>query len=221
LRILLVEDDRQLAQGLSRALQQADYAVDWIADGAQADSVLKTEAYDLVILDQMLPGMDGLSVLRKLRARGVDTPVLFVTARDEVSARVQGLDLGADDYIGKPFELSELEARIRALLRRSQGRASGRIVYGSVALDTNARRVTIDGDEVILPRRELCLLEILLTRPDKVVSKEVIASQMFSFDDEVSPNTIEIYISRLRKKLAACGITIRTIRGLGYLIEKP
>ncbi len=220
-RILLVEDDAQLAHALSQALRQSEYAVDWIGDGQRANSVLKTENYDLVVLDLMLPGLDGLHVLQHLRTRGTETPVLIITAHGSVSTCVEGLDLGADDYIEKPFEVAELEARMRALLRRSQGRATGQITFGPIMLDTNARQAVVNGDPIALPRRELCLLEILLIRASKVTSKEVIAAQMFSFDDEAGPNAIEIYVSRLRKKLAGCDVSIRTIRGLGYLIDKP
>ena len=218
-RILLVEDDSQLAEGLSQALQQCDYAVDWVADGNRANSVLQTEEYDLVVLDLTLPGVDGLRILRQLRARGSDTPVLITTARGQVSDRVEGLDLGADDYLAKPFELAELEARVRALMRRSQGRSTGELEFGPLVLDTQARQATLRGRNLDLPRRELCLLEILVTRANKVVSKESISSHLFSFDDDVSPNTVEIYVSRLRKKLDGSGIRIRTIRGLGYLVE--
>jgi len=220
MRILLVEDDRQLAEGLTRALARSGYAVDCIADGAQADAVLRTEHFDLVALDLNLPGLDGLAILRRLRARELATPVLVITARGGVAARVEGLDLGADDYLGKPFELAELEARVRALLRRSQGRATGTIDCGSLTLDSKARQASLNGQPLELPRRELCLLEILMTRAGKVVSKEQIAGQLFSFDDEAGPNAIEIYVSRLRKKLAPAGICIRTIRGLGYLLQR-
>ncbi|MDH3713568.1 MAG: response regulator transcription factor [Gammaproteobacteria bacterium] len=219
MRILLIEDDRDLAEGLRRALEQSGYTVDWIADGERANAVLKTDDFDLVVLDLGLPRLDGLSVLRQLRAREKHIPVLITTASDSVEARVKGLDLGADDYLGKPFELTELEARVRALLRRSQGRSTGELRAGNLLLDTNARRASIAAVPLDLPRRELCLLEILMTRMGKVVSKEQIASQLFSFDDEVSPNTIEIYVSRLRKKLAPAGPGIDTVRGLGYVLK--
>lgn len=219
MRILLIEDDRDLAAGLRRALEQSGYAVDWIADGRQADAVLRTEAFDLIVLDLSLPGLNGLSVLRHLRAREKHIPVLITTASDSVEARVQGLDSGADDYLGKPFELTELEARVRALLRRSQGRSTGELRAGSLRLDTDARCASIADVPLDLPRRELCLLEILMTRAGKVVSKEQIAAQLFSFDDEVSPNAIEIYVSRLRKKLAPAGPSIATVRGLGYVLK--
>lgn len=219
MRILLVEDDVELASGLRRALARSDYAVDWVADGEQADSVLKTEDFDLVALDLTLPGLDGLVVLRRLRARSKDVPVLILTARSDVESRVKGLDLGADDYLGKPFELSELEARVRALLRRSQGRASGLLELGPLVLDSTNRQASLAGEPLNLPRRELCVLEVLMTRAGKVVSKEQIASQLFSFDDEASPNAIELYVSRLRKKLAAGDIEIQTVRGLGYVLK--
>ena len=219
MRILLIEDDRDLAEGLCRALAQSGYSVDWIAHGGQADAVLRTEEFDLVVLDLSLPGLDGLSVLRQLRAREKHVPVLITTANDSVEARVRGLDLGADDYLGKPFELSELEARARALLRRSQGRSTGELRAGNLLLDTTARQASIADEPLDLPRRELCLLEILMARTGKVVSKEQIASQLFSFDDEVSPNAIEIYVSRLRKKLTPEGPSIDTVRGLGYVLK--
>ncbi|MDQ2694495.1 MAG: response regulator [Pseudomonadota bacterium] len=221
MRILLVEDDRQLADGLKRALRLSGLAVDWLADGARADQVLRTEPYDLVVLDLALPGLDGLAVLKRLRRRKSLAPVLIITARGALEQRIAGLDLGADDYLVKPFALGELEARVRALLRRSQGRASDRLVHGPLVLDATARQVTVDGELLELPRRELCLLEILLTRAGQVVSKEQIAGQLFCFDDEVGPNAIELYVHRLRKKLEPAGVCIRTIRGLGYLLEKP
>lgn len=219
MRILLVEDDVELASGLRTALAQSDHAVDWIADGAQADSVLQTEEFDLVVLDLTLPGLDGLVVLRRLRARSKDVPVLIITARGSVDARVRGLDLGADDYLAKPFELTELEARVRALLRRSQGRAAGILEAGPLVIDTTSRQASLDGDPLNLPRRELGVLEVLMTRCGKVVSKDQIATQIFSFDDEASPNAIELYVSRLRKKLSPTGIEIQTVRGLGYVLK--
>jgi DNA-binding response OmpR family regulator len=219
MRILLVEDDTELACGLRRALAQSDFAVDWIADGARADSILRTESFDLVVLDLTLPGLDGLALLRRLRARSQDVPVLIITARGSVDARVKGLDLGADDYLGKPFELAELEARVRALLRRSQGRASGLLEVGPLVLDTAARQLSLDGEAVTLPRREMSVLEVLMSRAGKVVSKEQIAAALYTFDDEASPNAIELYVSRLRKKLAAAEVTIQTVRGLGYVLR--
>ena len=215
----MVEDDRQLATGLSAVLRRSDYAVDWVCDGSQADSVLRTDAFDLVVLDLTLPGLDGLAILRRLRARQSLTPVLVMTARSAVEEKVEGLDLGADDYLTKPFELAELEARVRALLRRSQGRATGIVECGPLVLDTKSRRATLQGRPLDLPRRELCLLEILVASAGTVVGKDQIASKLFSYDDDATPNAIEIYVSRLRKKLSPAGLEIRTIRGLGYLLQ--
>ena len=208
-----------MADSLVKALRQQDYAVDWVDDGVIADNLLKTEHFNLVILDLGLPKLTGLEVLRRLRARDEDTPVLILSARDELDSRVAGLDLGADDYLSKPFELKELEARVRALLRRNSNAAQAVIRLGNLIFDSVARRASIDGEQLDLPRRELCLLEILLHRTGQVISKEQIAAQLFDFDDEVGPNAIEIYIHRLRKKLLPVDIHIRTVRGLGYLLE--
>ncbi len=218
MRILLVEDDRQLADGITRALRQSGATVDWLTDGALADSVLATEPYDLAVLDLTLPGLDGLEVLRRLRVRGGRTPVLVLTARGELQQRVTGLDAGADDYLTKPFDLAELEARARALLRRGQGGVPPEIVHGRLTFDTVGRRVTVDGAPIELPRRELHVLEVLLNNPGRVVSKEQIADHIFGFDDEAGPNAIELYIHRLRKRLDAAA-SIRTVRGLGYMLE--
>ena len=219
MRILLVEDERQLAEGLSKALRRQDYAVDWISDGVIADDLLKTEHFDLIILDIGLPRLGGLDVLKRLRHRSLQTPVLILTARDDLDSRVGGLDLGADDYLSKPFELLELEARVRALLRRNSSATAALITCGVLSFDSAARRVSIDGKPLDLPRRELCLLEILLHRAGQVVSKEQIAAQLFDFDNDAGPNAIELYMHRLRKKLALAGLNIRTVRGLGYLLE--
>lgn len=219
MRILLVEDDRDLADALQRTLRQDDYAVDWVADGNTADVILKTEHFDLIILDLALPRLDGLQVLKRLRDRRSHVPVLVLTARGEIEDRVSGLDLGADDYLVKPFALAELEARMRALLRRSQSVGTTEIALGPLVFDSVGRRITLNGEPLELPRRELCLLEILLQRAGCVVGKEQIASQLFEFDDEAGPNAIEIYVCRLRKKLEPAGLSIRTIRGLGYLLE--
>ncbi|SEO83977.1 response regulator [Aquisalimonas asiatica] len=219
MRVLVVEDDEHLAQGVVATLEAGGYAVDWIADGAAADTVLRTELYDLVLLDLTLPTTDGMQILRRLRDRRQAVPVLVMTARGDLDERVRGLDLGADDYIVKPFDVAELEARTRALIRRSHGRSDSVIEHGALVFDAAGRRLLVDGEEFQLPRRELNVLEILLMRAGKVVSKEQIASHLFSFDDEAGPNAIEIYVHRLRKKLACAGISIRTVRGLGYLLE--
>lgn len=221
MRLLLVEDDGTLATTLQRALREEGYAVDWLSDGEIADEILATQDYDLVILDVSLPGLDGLGVLKHLRERGSKTPVLVLTARDRLDDRVTGLDLGADDYMTKPFELAELEARVRALIRRSEGEPASEIVHGLLRFDTVGRRVTVNGEVVDLRNREICLLEILLRHAGQVVSKERIADQLFDFDDQAGLTAIELYIHRLRKKLSPAGVVIRTVRGLGYLLDKP
>ena len=219
MRVLLVEDTADLAEAIRRALAHLGHAVDWIADGGEADEVLALQTYDLVILDLTLPGMDGLDVLSHYRARGGDAPVLILTARDGVESRVAGLDRGADDYLVKPFELIELEARVRALLRRNAVQKTSRIAIGGLVFDQVARRMELAGEPLELPRREAALLEILLLRAGQVVSKDVIAGQLFGFDDEAGPNAIEIYVHRLRKRLKHTGPEIKTVRGLGYLID--
>lgn len=221
MRILIAEDDADLADALARCLRARHHAVDHVADGSMADSVLATETFDLLVLDLGLPRLDGLAVLRRLRARGTATPVLILTARGELDERVAGLDAGADDYLAKPFALSELEARVRALLRRSQGQAHPVRRHGQLVWDTIACRLTVGGEPVTLPRRELSLLDFLLSRTGQVVAKEQIAEHLFGFDDEAGPNAIELYIHRLRKRLGPAGLDIRTVRGLGYLLEPP
>ncbi len=221
MRILLVEDDRTLADGLQRALRQDGYAVDWSADGRDADGLLTVQDFDLVILDLTLPGLDGLGVLKALRTRKKATPVLILTARGELDDRIRGLDLGADDYMTKPFDLPELEARVRALLRRGAGLANPEIVLGQLAFDSVGRTATVGGKGLELPRRELSVLEILMARAGKVVSKEQIADHIFDYDDEAGLDAIQLYVHRLRRKLEPAGVEIRTVRGLGYLMEKP
>ncbi len=220
MKVLLVEDDRQLAVGLKEALQQQDYAVDWVSDGARAERWLDTEHFDLVVLDLTLPNRDGITILKHVRERGNQVPILILTVRGEVAERVTGLNLGADDYLTKPFALSELEARLRALLRRSQGHGETRLVLGPLIFDTVSRTVTLHGELLELPRRELCLLEILLYHAGQVVSREQIADRLYCFDNSVGINAIEVYIHRLRKKFEPAGIRIRTVRGLGYLLER-
>lgn len=221
MRLLLVEDDSALAAGIRRAFKDDGYAVDVIGDGEDADVILATQDYDMVILDLNLPRLDGLAVLRQCRTRGNKTPVLILTARDGVEDRVAGLDLGADDYLTKPFELTELEARVRALLRRSAGKAAPLLEVGQLLFDTVGRRAYICDEPLDLPKRELCLLEIFLNHLGKVVSKDRIAGQLFDFDDDVELAAVELYVHRLRKKLEPTDLSIRTIRGLGYLMERP
>jgi two-component system OmpR family response regulator len=220
MRILIVEDDPVLTDGLVRSLRAADHAADHVADGSEADHVLATQHYDLVILDLGLPRLDGFEVLRRLRHRGGRVPVLVLTAHDALDERVKGLDLGADDYLTKPFELPELEARVRALIRRGQSGGSSLIRYGALALDTAGRRATLDEEPLELSARELGVLEVLMLRSGRVVNKEQLAERLYSWGEEVSPNAIEVYVHRLRRKLEPAGVAIRTIRGLGYLLEK-
>lgn len=220
MRLLLVEDNATLADAVSRSLSKLDYAVDVLNEGDSADEVLASQTYDLIILDLTLPKMDGLEVLRNLRRRGSDCPVLILTARTEVQQRVAGLDLGADDYLTKPFALEELEARVRAMLRRRSGEARSAVMsHGVLSFDTQSRSCWIEGQDIDLTPRERSLLEVLLRRVGKVVSKEQIAESIFSFDDEASLSSIEIYVHRLRKKLSHPNVTIRTVRGLGYLLD--
>ena len=219
MRILLAEDDRIIADGLGRSLRQTGYAVDWVANGADADHALTGGSYDLVILDLGLPRMPGLDVLRRLRARKSKVPVLILTALDGTSDRVKGLDLGADDYMAKPFELPELEARVRALTRRSTGTAP-LIEFGALAFDQTDRCALLNGEMLDLSARELGLLEILMLRAGRLVSKDQLVEHLCGWGEEVSHNAIEVYVHRLRKKLEPSGATIATVRGLGYSFEK-
>ena len=220
MRILIVEDDPVLADGITRSLQQAEFAVDCVHDGETADLVLTAQTYDLVILDLGLPKLDGFAVLKRLRRRGAAMPVLMLTARDALADRVKGLDSGADDYLTKPFELPELEARVRALIRRGQAGGSAILTHGALALDTSGRRATLHGAPLELSAREFGVLEVLMLRSGRVVNKEQLAGQLYGWDEEVGANAIEVYVHRLRKKLEPASIVIRTIRGLGYLLEK-
>jgi two-component system OmpR family response regulator len=220
MRILIVEDDPVLADGLTRSLRAADYAVDCTGDGATADLVLAAQAYDLVILDLGLPRLDGFEVLQRLRQRGSRVPVLVLTARDALEDRVKGLDLGADDYLTKPFDLPEFEARVRALIRRGQSGGASLLTHGALTLDTAGRRAMMNGEPLELSARELGVLEVLMLRSGRVVNKEQLAERLYGWNEEVGANAIEVCVHRLRKKLEPAGVTIRTIRGLGYLLEK-
>ena len=221
MRILVVEDDPLLAESLVRALQQQGYGVGHARRGQDADTALRTHHFDLLLLDIGLPDVDGFEVLRRLRARSDATPVLVVTAREAVDERVHGLDLGADDYLTKPFSLSELEARVRALLRRAKPALAARIVVGGLTVDSAARRAKIDGKPVELTAREWALLELFLARPGHALSKLTIAQTIGDSIAAIAPNTVEVYVSRLRSKLEPAGIVIRTVRGFGYLWEQP
>jgi two-component system response regulator TctD len=225
MRILLVEDHLELSHWVAKALRDARLTVECASNGADADSLLHTQEYSLVILDLTLPKMDGLEVLRRLRARGgrkAHTPVLILTARGELEDRVQGLNLGADDYLAKPFELAELEARVKALLRRSLGNET--LVYeaGALQFDTVARQFRCGGEAVALTPREHAVLEALITRPGRALSKEKLFDEVFALDDDANLDAIELYIHRVRKKLDKLGAnapTITTLRGIGYLLQ--
>ncbi|MBC7501013.1 MAG: response regulator [Herminiimonas sp.] len=222
MRILLVEDHVELSRWLAKALHDARLSVECAMNGADADSLLHTQDYALVILDLTLPKMDGLDVLRRLRARGRKTPVLILTARGGLSDRVQGLNLGADDYLAKPFELAELEARVKALLRRSQGNEAVSVACGALRFDTISRMFTYGEMLLALTPREHAVLEALLMRAGRAVSKDKLFDEVFTLDDNANPDAIEIYIHRLRKKLERAGpgrVAITTLRGLGYLLE--
>ena len=220
MRILVVEDDEILIAALTRALAQANYAVDAVGDGNAANHALAVNTYDLVVLDLALPKLDGLAVLRRLRDRRSHVPVLILTARDTLEDRVEGLDLGADDYMTKPFDLPEFEARVRALIRRGQFNSGGSMIHGRLRFDTAARRLFHDDQSIDMPARELALVELLLARQGKVVSKEQMIDQLFGFGDDVGSNAIEVYVHRVRRKLEPLGVDIRTVRGMGYLLDK-
>ncbi len=215
----MVEDDALLADGLIRSLKQADYTVDWTADGEEAESILRVLEFDLVILDLTLPNMDGLEILRVLRQRKVPVPILIVTARSDVDNRIKGLDLGADDYLTKPFEMGEFDARVRALLRRSRADGLKALSCGALTLDMAARRAYLNDRPLDLPRREFHVLEVLMSRHGRIISKDQIIDSISDLSDEINPSTVEIYIHRIRKKLEATDVTIRTVRGVGYILE--
>lgn len=219
MRILIIEDDARLARGMEATLGAGGFAVDLVDCGEEALDVLAAESYNAVVLDLGLPDMDGLEVLQALRRRGDGTPVLILTARDAVSDRIAGLDSGADDYLAKPFHPRELESRLRALIRRSQGTADPVLRVGDLSLDRSTRVVELGRSVLDLRRRELAVLETLMGRPGKVVTKQRLNSEVFNFTDAVAPNALEVYVGRLRRKLMPDGPTIRTIRGLGYMLE--
>ena len=220
MRILIAEDDSILADGLTRSLRQSGYAVDHVDNGADADNALSLQTFDLLILDLGLPRVSGLEVLRRLRVRNSTLPVLILTAADSVDERVKGLDFGADDYMAKPFALTELEARVRALTRRGAGGGSTVIRHGALAFDQVARVAYLNDRVIELSARELGLLEVLLLRPGRLVSKEQLVDHLCEWGEEVSTNAIEVYVHRLRKKLEP-DVKVTTVRGLGYCMEKP
>jgi two-component system OmpR family response regulator len=220
MRILLVEDDRVLGDAMLHSLQQAGYAVDWARNGKDADLALGDQIYDLALLDLGLPKMDGFEVLRRLRNRRSSLPVLIVTARDSLDDRIKGLDLGADDYVLKPFDMPELMARVRAHIRRAQTISTSEITYGPLSFDIGSRLVRILGEPLNLSARELSILEALLLKTGKVITKEMLVEKLCSWDEELGSNAIEVYVHRLRKKLQPYGVDVSTVRGLGYMLEK-
>jgi two-component system OmpR family response regulator len=220
MNILLVEDDAPLAGGLARILEGQGYATQVVPDGEAAIAAAERRDFDLVILDIGLSGMDGFDVLRRLRGGGMRSPVLVLTARDAIGDRVSGLDLGADDYMAKPFAMAELVARVRAVIRRSRAQGGPKLVFGPLTLDFPSRRAFLGGAPLELVAREWAVLETLLERADKVVSKESIAHAVTGWENNLSINAVEVYVSRLRSKLAPAGIRIRTVRGFGYMLEE-
>jgi len=218
MRLLLVEDDVMIGEAVLDLLRSEAYAVDWVKNGEVADTALNSQSYSLVLLDLGLPRLDGLTVLRRLRARKDRTPVLVATARDAVAQRVEGLDMGADDYIVKPYELDELLARIRALLRRASGRAEPVYEHHGVSIDPVTREVTLDGQPVVLSAREWSVLELLLARPGMVLSRKQLEDNLYSWKDDISSNAVEVYIHGLRKKLGPH--LIQNVRGVGYMIPR-
>ena len=220
LRILITEDDTALAEALQFSLAQSGYAVDWVANGMAADEALKDDVFGLLILDLGLPKLDGFEVLRRLRRRNPSLPVLILSGREKPEEKVQGLDLGADDCLVKPFSLNELQARVRALLRRGQqGDAAPMIIYGGLGFDTVGRTASVNGRTLLLSGHETSVLEALVHRFGRVVSKEQLVEQLYNYDKEVSHNAIEVYVHRLRKKISGGGVTVRTLYGQGYLLD--
>ncbi len=217
MRLLLVEDDMLLGKGLKSGLTQAGYQVEWLQDGSHATQALSNEKFDLVVLDLMLPGESGISVLTKARKAGNDTPILLLTARDNISDRVEGLDKGADDYLTKPFDLDELCARLRALQRRNSGRAEPLIRHGDITLDPAAHRVLKNDKPINMSGREFALLHYLLENAGRAVSRTRLEETLYGWDGDVESNSLEVFIHHIRKKLGSD--LIRTIRGVGYMIE--
>ena len=218
MRILLVEDDELLGEGTRKGLTQDGYTVDWVKDGALADQALKTEKFDLVVLDLGLPKIAGITVLHNLRERGDVTPVLILTARESIEDRVKGLDTGADDYLTKPFDLHELLARLRALQRRFADRAAPLLVHNDIVLDPASHTITLKGEPINLSRREFALIHVLLENKGRVLSREHLTQTLYGWGEEVDSNALEVHVHNLRKRFGQD--FIRTVRGIGYTIEK-
>jgi two-component system, OmpR family, response regulator len=220
MRILIVEDDASLAYGVAQSLRGKGYTVEATDRGDHALETAARERFELLLLDIGLPGIDGYEVLRRLRLAEDQIPVLVMTARGAVSERVHGLDLGADDYLAKPFAMDELSARVRALIRRASSQVAPRIAHGPLTVDKGARRAYIDGAPLELTAREWAVLLVLLAKVEKIVSKESIIQAVSDWHDDLTANAIEVYVSRLRAKLEPAGIKIRTVRGFGYMLEE-
>lgn len=218
MRLLLVEDDELLGDALRTGLAQFGYVVDWLKDGEAARAALRTDSFELIILDLGLPKLSGLKFLQQTRQVGDRTPIMILTARDTVEDRVQGLDMGADDYMVKPFDLNELSARVRALIRRSQGRADTTIQYRNITLDPASHTVKLDDQVVNVPRREFALLQKLLENAGHALTRDQLMQSIYGWEEDVDSNTLEVHIHNIRKKLNAN--FIRTIRGVGYMVEK-
>ncbi|HEU0188012.1 MAG TPA: response regulator [Gallionellaceae bacterium] len=220
MRILIVEDDKILGQSMARSLTLGGYATDLVGGVAAAQHALAVEHFDALVLDLGLPDGDGYEVVRNVRQRGLALPVLILTARDAVEDRVQGLDLGADDYVVKPIAMAELQARLRALIRRSSGASVARLALGKLELDTAGKRAYLDGQALELSAREWSVLEYLAAHAQRIVSKEQLIQAITAWDQELSANAIEAYVHRLRGKIEGAGVVIRTVRGLGYMLEE-
>ena len=218
MRILLVEDDVLLGDGLQIGLTQEGNAVDWLKDGKIADHILQKEKFDAIILDLGLPGLPGLELLKNLRHGGNDTPVLILTAKDSIEDRVKGLDLGADDYLTKPFDLEEVLARLRALTRRAAGRSAPTFKHGNLELDPASHTVIFNQEEIKLSRREFALLHTLLQHEGKVISRTQMIESLYNWDEEIDSNALEVHIHHLRKKFG--NDLIQTVRGVGYIVKK-
>jgi len=218
MRLLLIEDDESLGDAVKTGLTQYGYVVDWLKDGEAARTATDIESFELIILDLGLPKLEGLALLKHIRQTGNATPVIILTARESVDNRIEGLDAGADDYMVKPFDLNELTARIRALIRRSQGRADTAIHYKNITLDPKAHTVMLDNNDVHISRREFALLQKLIENQGVVISREQLMQSIYGWDEDLDSNALEVHVHNLRKKLNAD--FIRTIRGIGYIAEK-
>lgn len=218
MRILLIEDDEVLGDGLKKGLTQARYTVDWLKDGLAADQALRTEKFDMVVLDLGLPRMEGLTILQNLRANGLTMPVLILTARESIQDRIKGLDNGADDYLTKPIDIDELCARLRALRRRFSSRAEPLLIHNNIVLDPAAHTVTLDDELINISRREFTLLQKLLENAGRVIPRNHLTQSLYGWEEDIDSNALEVHIHNLRKKLGSD--LIQTIRGIGYIIDK-